>query len=471
MRYVLVTDSPLAAAIVAEAVLSEDVLLVLCATTPLARQLKRRGLDAVAGRLDRDATWDRLAIDSDTLVVLALENESATLDAVERVTAHAADAPILVVDVGHAGSESAASERIRDFRTVERLRLAEIVRTPFQEQFANAVVRRRVHQIRDHFEAAQRILILLHDDPDPDAIASALALRALLGRNRQTAIIGTFKAPTRPENLRMIELLGVDVKEIAEEDLATFERLAVVDTQPHIFGGKVTHADLVIDHHPSRTGYTATFRDIRTAFGATTSLVLDYLIRCGIPISERIATAAAYAIKTDTWAFRRGAVPEDVLIFAHVFPRANQAILRHVETEGFNLETLRLIARLTERIERIGPFVHVHAGDVPRDDLVPTIADFLLNLAEAQWTAVSGVLGDTLTLSVRNLGTQRSAGELVKQIYGPLGSAGGHRSAAKAILPLDAVVDAYGDPSSPDFARVLFKPLVEAAGAAHDADE
>ena len=418
----------------------------------------------VTGALGRDASWKQAALGDDSVVVLALSDEARALEAIRQVTNRIAEAPVLLVDSspGEAPDESA----LRGLRNVERVRLADLIRGPFQQELENAVVRRRMHQYRDHFESATRVLILLHDDPDPDAIASALGLRALLGRNRQSAIIGTFKYPTRPENLRMIELLGVDIRVVVEADLASYERIAVVDTQPHIFGGKLPHADLVIDHHPSRTGYTATFRDIRTAFGATTSLILDYLMRCGIPISERIATAAVYAIKTDTWTFRRGAVAEDVNIFAHVYPRADQAILRRIETEGFNLETLRFITGLTGRLELVGRFVHVHAGDVPRDDLVPTIADFLLGLAEAQWTAVSGVLGDTVTISIRNLGNQRSAGDLVQQVYGSLGAAGGHRSAAKAILPLKIVKKVYGSPNAPGFARRLFKPLWEAAGAA-----
>lgn len=470
MRYVLVTDTPLAAAIVAKAVLPEDALLVLCKDAPLARQLRKRGFQVAGGRLERDATWNKVTIDDQTLAVVALADDGATLETVRRITAMMAEAPVLVLDVSHDDAESVAAGAVRELRNVERVRLSDVVRGPFQQKFENALVRRRVHRYRDHFELADRVLILMHDDPDPDAIASALALRALLGRNRQTAIIGTFKYPTRPENLRLIQLLAVDIKEIVESDLPDYDRVAVVDTQPHIFGGKLSHADLVIDHHPLRTGYTATFRDIRTAFGATTSLVLDYLIRCDIPISERIATAAVYAIKTDTWTFRRGTVPEDVNIFAHVYPRANQAVLRRIETEGFNLETLRLLARLTDRLELVGRFVHVHAGDVSRDDLVPTVADFLMNLAEVQWTAVSGVLGDTLTLSVRNLGNQRSAGDIVQQIYGSLGSAGGHRSAAKALIPLDVVRKQFGEPDHADFARRLFRPLWEAAGAADRED-
>ena len=466
MRYLLVTDSMLPAAIVSNALLREDALLVLCEDVALARQLKKRGFSAITGALARDASWNKARLDDESVVVIALSDEEHALAAIRQVTARVADAPVLLVD--SSPGEAPSNEALHGLRNVERVRLADLVRGPFQSELENAVVRRRMHQYRDHFESAARVLILLHDEPDPDGIASALGLRALLGRNKQTAIIGTFKAATRPENLRLIELLGVDIRVVTEADLASYDRIAVVDTQPHIFGGKLPHADLVIDHHPSRSGYTATFRDIRTAFGATTSLVVDYLMRCGIPISERIATAAVYAIKTDTWSFRRGAVPEDVSIFAHVYPRADHALLRRIETDGFNMETLRCIAQLTDRIEVVGRFVHVHAGDVPRDDLVPTAADFLLGLAEAQWTAVSGILGDTVTISVRNLGNQRSAGDLVQQIYGPLGSAGGHRSAAKAVLPLAAVRKLHGNPNGPEFARRLFRPLWEAAGAAPD---
>jgi hypothetical protein len=72
---------------------------------------------------------------------------------------------------------------------------------------------------------------------------------------------------------------------------------------------------------------------------------------------------------------------------------------------------------------------------------------------------------------VRNLGNQRSAGDIVQQLYGQLGSAGGHRSAAKALIPLDVVREHFGDPGHPDFARRLFRPLWEAAGAADRSED
>lgn len=464
MRYLLVTDGQLPAQIVARAALPDEPLSVLCTDRNLARRLKRRGLDALTGDLAKPATWRRAHLDDETLVVVALQRQPKALEVVDEVARHRPDVPVVVLDLESRADETAEDAPFADRRNVERVSLSEIVRTPFQEKFANAWVRKRVHEYRDHFKDADRVIILTHDDPDPDAIAAALGLRALLGRNRQTAIIGAFKLPTRPENVRMCELLGVEILEVKEADVAAFDRVAVVDTQPHIFGGKVQHADLVIDHHPQRSGYTATFKDIRTSFGATSSLIIDYMLRAGVTVSERIATAAVYAIKTDTWAFRRGSLARDVEIFAHVFPRADQALLRRIEMEGFTLETLAHIADVATKVEMVGHFMYVHVGDVPRDDLVPTTADFLLTLAESHWTAVSGVLGDDLVLSMRNLGYQRSAGELVQQFFSELGAAGGHRSAAKAILPLSVVRERFGEPGTPEFNEAFFRPLYEAAG-------
>ena len=465
MRYLLVTDSLLAPTIVSKAALPGEEVVVLCADAGLTRTLRRRGFRTLSGRLDADATWKRADLQQDdTLVVVALEDAAQAEKVVSRVSTRVADVPVVLLELGPDATGDSDSERTILPRNVERVLLTDIVRGPFQERFANAAVRRRVHEWRDHFSSAERVLILVHDEPDPDAIAAALALRLLLGRNRQTCTIGTFKGPTRPENIRLVELLGIDVTQIGVEDLPGFGRIAVVDTQPHIFGGRVTHVDLVMDQHPPRTGYTATFKDIRTSCGATTSLVLDYLIRCGIPISERLATAAAYAIKTDTWTFRRGTFPADVAIFAHVYPRADQSLLRRIENEGFTLATLHHIAQLEPNVDRVGRFVFVHVGEVPRDDLVPTTADFLLNLAEARWTACSGVLGDVLNISVRNLGYQRSAGELVQQVYGDIGDAGGHRAAARAKIPLAAATERFGNHSAPGFARAVFRPLWEAAG-------
>ncbi len=107
-----------------------------------------------------------------------------------------------------------------------------------------------MQQYQRYFSDADRVLILTHHDPDPDAIASGLALRTLLRRTKQTAIIGTMQPVSRPENQRMLKLLEIGVDTVTAEQFASFEKIALVDVQPHYFGDALRHVDLVVDHHP-----------------------------------------------------------------------------------------------------------------------------------------------------------------------------------------------------------------------------
>ena len=76
---------------------------------------------------------------------------------------------------------------------------------------------RLVEEVKTHFESAESVLILLQDDPDPDAIASGLALRQVLGRNKQTAPLGSFGRVTRPENIAMVKLLEIEIEKVTKD--------------------------------------------------------------------------------------------------------------------------------------------------------------------------------------------------------------------------------------------------------------
>jgi hypothetical protein len=84
-------------------------------------------------------------------------------------------------------------------------------------------------------------------------------------------------------------------------------------------------------------------------------------------------------------------------------------------------------------------------GETAREDLIPYTADFFLQLEDVKWTMISGVVGGQFILSVRNLGYMRNAGEFVKKYFNDIGSAGGHRAMAKAVVPIAKFREKYGD--------------------------
>jgi hypothetical protein len=133
-------------------------------------------------------------------------------------------------------------------------RLAELLSPTLTTELGRSLTRARVQQYQRYFADADRVLILLHNEPDPDALAAGLALRNVLRRTRTTAIIGALQGVTRPENLRMADLLDIQVETLTPDDFASFDRIATVDVQPHYFGGLLPRVDLVVDHHPEQPG-------------------------------------------------------------------------------------------------------------------------------------------------------------------------------------------------------------------------
>jgi nanoRNase/pAp phosphatase (c-di-AMP/oligoRNAs hydrolase) len=277
---------------------------------------------------------------------------------------------------------------------------------------------------------------MMQDDPDPDAIASAWALRTLLGRTKTAAPIATFGTITRPENRAMTRILEIDVERIAPRDVASYDRIAMVDTQPAFFEEAMGEVDLVIDHHPEETPTRARLRDVRPSYGATSTILTEYLRAADVKIRERLATALLYGIKTDTLHLERGATRADMEAFAYLHAHANHNALRRIERPDLPEAALDVLAKGIARRRLVDGVMLVHLGVVGYPELVAQFADLLLQVEGAEWSVVSGRIGSELHISVRNVGYVRAAGDVVHDAFGKLGSAGGHRSMAKAVVRL-----------------------------------
>ena len=291
---------------------------------------------------------------------------------------------------------------------------------------------------------ADRVLILLHNDPDPDAIASGLALRNILRRTRQTAIIGCMFGVTRPENLRMLKLLDLQIEVMTAEQIKSFDRIALVDVQPHYFPGLLPQVDLVIDHHPEQTGYNAVFKDIRPDYGSTSTILTEHLRAVDIDISERTATAMLYAIKSDTLFFNRQANRADLDAFSYLYPLSDATMIRKMEGSEITAERLDFVIKAWQHGRMVEHVFCAFIGEPSREDFIPYVADFYLQLENVQWSVISGVVNDTFIVSVRNLGYSRNAGDFVRRWFSDIGSAGGHRTMAKAVVPLEKFQQKFG---------------------------
>lgn len=314
-----------------------------------------------------------------------------------------------------------------------------------------------------------RVLLLTHPNPDPDAIASAYGLRHLIKERKQAlGTIGYWGVVGRKENATMLELLDIEMVEIGGVDPAFFERIVLVDSQPAQVGEPLGNVKVhgVIDHHPVKPRNGAPlFEDIRAHYGSTSTIVTEYLKGSRTSIPPRVSTALLYGIKTDTLLLSREADEADVSAFLHLYPLADLKALRRIERPAIPLEHLEAAARAIGKRKIFGNTMFLNLGRVKNENVIPQVADFFLPAEGIDWVICFGKRGKTVYISVRNDDRRRSAGRAVQQAFSEMGKAGGHRTMAAAILPVDSFSDAGARGATlAVIERVVIRRFLGAAG-------
>jgi nanoRNase/pAp phosphatase (c-di-AMP/oligoRNAs hydrolase) len=421
---------------------------------PLARRLHEAGVTVTAGDPRRTDTYLKADIGPSTCVIIEDNGKRGIRKQLEAVR-DAGGTLVYVLGIGAEATGKRAEEFHAEFPDVAYLSMSELFGGPLLTEFGRSLTRARVQQYQRYFSDADRVLIMLHNDPDPDAMASGIALRNVLRRTKTTAIIGAMQGVTRPENQRMVNLLDIHVEAITPASLKEYDRIAMVDVQPHYFGGLMDRVDLVIDHHPEQTGYTAVFKDIRPDYGSTSTILTEHLRAVDVNISERTATAMLYAIKSDTLFFNRSTNRVDLEAFSYLYPLADAALIRKMEGAEITLERLDFVLKAFKGGALSDQVFTAFLGALPREDFIPYVADFYLQLEDVKWTVIAGIVNESLVVSVRNLGYMKNAGEFVRRFFADIGSAGGHRAMAKAVVPMRAFREKYGDLPGEEIGRKL----------------
>ena len=375
-----------------------------------------------------------------SFTLIVVNNELSSSDVLSSLSSGYPDSPIVV---------SANGERKKGYDSARYVKFEEVVdsQISFEEKLARADI--SVRQIREVHRDAKRLLILVHNQPDPDAIASALALRTLLRRNRKTTTIGYLgEKISRPENVAMVELMDIDLQMISQEDIKKFDSIALVDVQPSYFGGEVTGIDSVIDHHPTTPECDARFTEISSEEGATATIMTRFLRAAQVEISAKLSTALLYGIKTDTMILNRGADLDDLEAFTYLYSQADLGLLRKIESKNLYSEEIKHYGEALSKHWINDGIIFMNLGRIEKEHLIPQVADMGMKVEGVQWSVAFGIIsGSHLIMSVRNSGSVKSAGRLLFELFDEMGSAGGHRSYAKAVIPMDEVKDLIGKTS------------------------
>lgn len=277
------------------------------------------------------------------------------------------------------------------------------------------------------------VLVLTHDNPDPDALAAGKAFATLLKSawNIPSRLLYSGLV-LRAENRALLKLL---TPEWEHSDtlvaLDQYSAIALLDTQPRAGNNRlpIDHIpQIVIDHHhPLRkTPNKVPYIDVQPEIGATVTLLYQYMEAVAVVPDSDLATAMFYGLKTDTRSLSRGISQQDIYVYLKLLSQIDHNKLIQIEQAGLSQAYFRAFSRGLQAAQVYHHSIVADLGTMDRPDLAAEMADILIRLEQARAVLCLGIHEQTLYLSVRTEPLGQDAGLLVQQVIVPPGKAGGH---------------------------------------------
>ncbi len=288
-------------------------------------------------------------------------------------------------------------------------------------------------------------LILIN--ADPDAIACAAALKALIRRKVKKVDIAHINKMSRPDNLEMVRSLRIPMSLYKTNMKKEYQRFAIVDSQPHhspLF--QDVNFDIVIDHHPIPLDglYPAPVSLVIPEQASCATILTELLYNAKVPIGKRLATALQYGIRTDTGSFGRSSTELDLRAYHYLSKKADHGLLMQILRSEYLPAWLPYFAKAIETLTSCKKGNTCHIGKIKSPDILVVVADFFQKVHGLQWVAVSGEYEKKLVIVFRG-DAKEDLGALAMKAFAHLGSAGGHPHMARAELPIKNAMQPYNE--------------------------
>ncbi|WP_435074690.1 DHH family phosphoesterase [Halorubrum sp. HHNYT27] len=299
-----------------------------------------------------------------------------------------------------------------------------------------------VQNLEELLADAEKLMIVCHNNPDPDCLASALALgRIALAVGIDEHYILYSGDISHQQNRAFVNLLDIDLKPFepaAVQDRPAESLLAFVDHAVPGANNRVpegTPVDIVIDHHPNEE-IEARFIDHREQVGATATILTEYVRDLDIEMDAALGTALLFAIRRETLGFLRGVTSDEYGAAGWLHEHADGALLRTLSTPSVTGATIDAIAEAVRNRTVHGSVLISGIGRTNERDALPQAADYLATLEGVETAIVFGIVNNGIQISARSTDSRIHIGNVLDGAFSDVGSAGGHREMAGGEVPL-----------------------------------
>ncbi|MFB6107341.1 MAG: DHH family phosphoesterase [Haloplanus sp.] len=406
-------------------------VLILDRDESRVEALRDQDLDARQADIREDEVADLVA-GRDVLLILASDVE-ANKAAVSTIRERGGDQLIIV-----RASDPVSEDELTEAGADVVINPSEVIAESALRALETGELEYKARQLAELLETGDgKLAIMTHDNPDPDSIASAVALQAIAEAHGVEADILYHGDIGHQENRAFVNLLGIELLPLSDvESLDGYGLVALVD---HMKSGELgvdTDVDIFIDHYEPDTEYDADFIDVRPNVSSTSTILTKYIQEFDLSPSEAVATALLYGIRAETLDFKRDTTPADLTAAAYLYPFANHDTLEQVESPSMSPETLDVLAQAIQNRQVQGSHLVSNAGFIRDRDALAQAAQHLLNLEGITTTAVFGIADDTIYIAARSKDIRINIGKVLHDAYTGIGEVGGHSTQGSVEIPL-----------------------------------
>ncbi len=297
--------------------------------------------------------------------------------------------------------------------------------------------RRRSDRLLRILDPFPHVVVLMHDNPDPDAIASGWAVMKLVNEKlrKPCRLIGGG-AIVRAENRQMVRLLDPPVELVDELHLDRDAAVVLVDcglqAANHLQLDDADNARpvAVIDHHQTPDELPVAFRDVRPQVAASATITATYLREQALIPEVPLATALLYALHTETQGGQTYYSAADRTILPWLTRFADPELLAQIENAPLSRD---YYSDLVLALQRTFIYEDVAFCLLPRAEgaeIVGEVADLLIRGEGIHRVFCGAAVGRDVLVSVRTDRKGGNAAMLVDRALRGLGRGGGHEHRA-----------------------------------------
>lgn len=394
--------------------------------------LRDQNFDAHVGDITKEEVIKNLLTPDLEIVMILSSDVKANTTALSMIKEREPDVVVIV-----RAADPLSKDKLEELGADAVVYPSALIANATLHDLQKAESQRSANRLHEILKSIKKLGILVHDNPDPDSIASALALRQIAASVDTEATIIYHGEISRQENRAFINLLDIDLIHVDAINPGDYDMLALVDTGIPGANNPLTSLDnvgIIIDHHgvPEQSVLYADIRDV----GSTATILTNYLEELDIDIDKRLATALLYGIRIDTQDYKVHVTPADLAAATKLMQLSDREILNQIESPTMSMETLDIIGEAIHNKHITGSYLVSSVGFIHNVDALAQAADYLLNLEGVTAVAVFGMNEEKIHISARSKDIRVNIGVVMSQAFGDIGSAGGHANAAAAQIPL-----------------------------------